>query len=412
MTDGARLSAQPTRCCIVGAGPGGVMLALLLARAGVPVTLIEAHKDFDRDFRGDTIHPSTLEVLDQIGLAETLLALPHTKTPDFRFRTPTSDDALAVFSRLPTKFPYMVLMPQSRFLEFVVGEAKRYPHFTLVMGANAHELIEEDGAVRGVRLRGAVDGEVRATLTIAADGRFSRLRKLAGLTPVPTSEPMEIVWFRVPRRIEDGDRGAGINVGRREAFVLLERADDWQVGSIGPAGRYRQIKEEGLDAFHRSLAEALPWLGERAATVKDWSETHLLSVEGSRLATWWKPGLLLIGDAAHVMLPVGGVGINCAIADAVEAANVLAEPLRAGRADEANLAEVQRRREGVTRTIQTFQTRISGGLLSDLKAGRAPRMPLPVKIILKIPGLRNLPARVAAFGVRRVRLERVEETAP
>jgi 2-polyprenyl-6-methoxyphenol hydroxylase-like FAD-dependent oxidoreductase len=406
MTD----ESQRTSCCVVGAGPAGAMLSLLLARAGIPVTLLESHRDFDRDFRGDTIHPSTLEVLAQIGLAERLHELPHVKASAFRIVTPTGSHTMAVFSRLPTPFPYMMIMPQVRFLEFVTDEAKKYPHFKLLLGANVDRLIEEEGAVRGVGYRTAEGrGAVRAAVTIAADGRFSRVRKLAGLTPVSLSRTMEVIWFRLPRRPGDPHEAAGINVGRREVVAVLARTQEWQIGYVVPQGRFRELRAEGLEAFRESIVAVLPWLADRVALLADWSATNLLSVEGSQLTRWYLPGLLVIGDAAHVMLPVAGVGINCAIADAVEAVNVLAEPLRAGCVRDSDLAEIQKRRERITRIIQTWQTRIQEGMLHALETGQPVRPPLPLRVILRVPGLRNLPGRLAAFGVRRVRLQRPEE---
>jgi 2-polyprenyl-6-methoxyphenol hydroxylase-like FAD-dependent oxidoreductase len=402
--------AERTACCVVGAGPGGMMLALLLARAGVPVTLLEAHRDFDRDFRGDTVHPATLEVLEQIGLAARVHELPHVKAGSFRFISATTVDTAAVFSRLPTKFPYIMIMPQARFLEFLAAEAARYPHFRLVMGAHVDELLEENGSIVGVGYRqNDARGAVRALLTVAADGRFSRVRKLVGLEPEPQTLPMEVLWFRLPRRAEDRYDEAAIAVGIRQGIAVLARPDEWQLGYIGPQGRYREIKAEGIEAFRRSVAEVLPWLADRVGLIRDFSDVSLLSVQGNRLARWHRQGLLLIGDAAHVMSPVGGVGINCAIADAVEAVNVLAGPLRAGRVDQQQLAEVQRRREGVTRTIQNFQARVQRGMVAAFESGKAFRLPLPARVLMRIPFLRDIPPRITAFGVRRVRLEHPAE---
>jgi len=406
------VSDEPRRtsCCIVGAGPAGVTLSLFLARAGVPVTLLEAQRDFDRDFRGDTIHPATLEVLDQIGLAARVHELPHVKARSFKFVSSKAIDEAAVFSRLPTPFPYVMIMPQARFLEFLVEEAKRYPHFKVVLGAHVERLLDESGVVRGVGYRSQDGGgEVRAHLTVAADGRFSRMRKLAGVEPVSQSGPMEVLWFRLPRRPEDRHDEAAIDVGQREIIAVLGRPTEWQLGYVGPPGRYRQVKADGIEAFRRSILAILPWLEDRVGLLEGWDDISLLSVAASRLACWHRPGLLFIGDAAHVMLPVGGVGINCAIADAVEAANVLAEPLRNGAVEDRHLAEVQRRREGVTEVIHRFQARIQRGMVTAFESGRMFRLPLALRLILRVPGLRNLPPRVPAFGVRRVRLEHPEE---
>ncbi|MEK6304577.1 MAG: FAD-dependent oxidoreductase [Acidobacteriota bacterium] len=395
-----------TTCCIVGGGPAGVMLSLLLARAGVPVTLLEAHKDFDRDFRGDTIHASTLEVLDQIGLADRLHELPHAKIRELSMLSPSGVYPMADFSRLPTRFPYVMMMPQSLFLDFLVEEAKKYPHFKLIMSANVQDLIEQDSVVRGVTYR-CHDGigEVRATLTVGCDGRFARLRKRAAMEPVSQSAPMEVLWFRLPRKPEDQDDQASPNIGLRQFIVLLGRVHEWQAGYVAASGGYQRLKSEGLSALQQSVAATVPWLADRVELLNDWHQVNVLSVEASRLIRWHRPGLLLIGDAAHVILPVGGVGINCAISDAVEAANVLTEPLRAGRVRENDLAEVQRRRERVTSIIQRFQTLLQKRILRSLESGKPFKPPLPLRIILRVPGLRNIPARVVAFGVRRVRLE-------
>jgi len=383
------------------------VLALLLARAGVPVTLLEAHKDFDRDFRGDTIHASTLEVLDQIGLADRLHQLPHAKMRELHIVSPAGVYPMALFWRLPTRFPYVMMMPQSLFLEFLSEEAKKYPHFKLIMSANVQDLIEEDGVVRGVTYRCHEDfGEVRATLTVGCDGRFSRLRQRAEMEPVSQSAPMEVLWFRLPRKPEDEDDSGSLNFGRKQFIVLLGRVHEWQVGYVVPSGGYQRLKSEGLSAFQQSVAAVVPWLADRVELLSDWHQVNVLSVEASRLTRWHRPGLLLIGDAAHVILPIGGVGINCAISDAVEAANVLTDPLRAGRVHESDLAEVQRRRERVTSFIQRFQTFMQKRILLALESGEPFKPPLPLRIILRVPGLRTIPARLVGFGVRRVRLER------
>jgi 2-polyprenyl-6-methoxyphenol hydroxylase-like FAD-dependent oxidoreductase len=403
--------APAPHCCIVGGGPAGVMLSLVLARAGVPVTLLEAHHNFDRDFRGDTIHPSTLEVLDQLGLADRLHGLPHAKVRDLRIVSPTGIYPLAVFSRLPTRFPYVMIMPQSRFLEFLTEEAKKHPHFTLVMGARVERLIEEHGVVRGVSYRGPEGWrDVRAPLTVGTDGRFSRLRTLAALEPVSQSAPMEAMWFRLPRRPEDRHDEATINVGAGYVLILLGRDREWQGAYVVAKGGYHRLKTEGMSGMQQAIAASVPWLADRVELLHDWHQVKLLSVEANRLTRWHRPGLLLLGDAAHVMLPVGGVGINCAIADAVEAANVLSAPLRAGRVQNRHLAEVQRRREWLTRGIQRFQAVLQKRIVGQALVSPRPfRPPLPLRVILRIPGLRTLPARVMAFGIRRARLERSQE---
>ena len=398
-----------TGCCIVGGGPGGAVLSLLLARRGVRVALLEMHKDFDREFRGDTIHPSVMEILDQIGLTEKLLEIPHTKVsgPTLKFANGT----ITPFDlgRLKTRFPYILLAPQSRFLEFITGEAARYPQFKLVMHANVNQLREENGAVRGVRYAGAHGTqEVRAELTVGADGRFSQVRRLAGFEPIKTSPPMDVLWFRLPKLSGEpvirGGAFGGIGLGR--VLVLLERTDYWQAGLVFPKGQYQDLRAKGVEAVRQQIAEIDPRFAKHAEALKDWQQLSLLSVESSRCPLWHKPGLLLIGDAAHVMSPVGGVGINYAIQDAVVAANVLVGPLQGGKVTDADLAEVQRQREWPTRTIQAFQSFLQRRLIASvLQAREATNIPWQLRLITRLPVIRDLPPRMIAFGPRRVRLK-------
>ena len=314
---------------------------------------------------------------------------------------------MAVFNRLPTRFPYIMIMPQSRFLEFLVEEARRYPTFSLVMGARVQHLLIEDDVIRGVSYRDdSGQHEVRAPLTVGADGRFSQIRKLAGFEPISVSGTMEVLWLRLPRKPGEQHDEAALMLGKQEVAAILGRPDEWQVGYVMNKGGYQRLKTEGIEALQRSIATTVPWLADRVSLISDWRQINVLSVEASRVATWHRPGLLLIGGAAHVMLPVGGVGINCAIADAVEAVNVLTGPLLNGNVEERHLAEVQRRRERLTKIIQGFQAGVQGGIASALSSGKPFRPPLPVRIIVRTPVLRNLQARLMAFGVKRVRLER------
>lgn len=402
------IETRITTCCIVGGGPGGAMLALLLASRKIPVVLLEAHEDFDRDFRGDTIHPSVLEILDGLGLADRLLELRHSKIRRATFMTPDGPVTIADLGRLQTKFPFIAMIAQARFLEFITEEAKRYPDFQLTMGARVEELIKEDGVIRGVRYR-EKDGwhEVRAVLTVGADGRSSRLRHLTGMEPIATSPPMDVLWFRLPRQPTDLE-GVLARVGSGgHLVIMLDRLDEWQMGYVIFKGSYRKLREAGLEAFRKSLAETMPEMANRTESLKDWKQVSILSVESSRLKRWYQPGLLLIGDAAHVMSPVGGVGINYAIQDAVVAANVLVEPLLAGGVETSHLAQVQRQRQWPTRAIQKIQTIIQRRIIAGaLQADGNFRLPLALRFLLKIPYLRNLPARVLAFGVRKVSLKR------
>ncbi len=394
---------EQTTCCIVGAGPAGAVLALLLARQGIPVVLLEEHMNFDRDFRGDTVHPSTLQIMDEIGLADHLLALPHSKIYTLSVQTANGSLELADLRRLKTRFPYIAMIPQARFLEFITNEAKRYPTFRLVLGARVEKLIKEDGYIHGVQYRGQ-DGwhEIRATLTVAADGRFSRVRRLAGFEPHQTAQSMDVLWFRLP--VKPGDSTAsGGRIGNGHVLVLLNRDDYWQVAYVIVKGGYQKLHKAGLPAFRQELAAVLPEWADRLDTLKEWKQISVLSVESSRLSRWYCPGLLLIGDAAHVMSPIGGVGINYAIQDAVVAANILTQPLTSGRLRISDLAAVQRQREWPTRVIQAFQNTMQKQILTNVLASNKPISVSPVlRLLLRTPVIRNLPARFIAFGPKAV----------
>lgn len=398
------LDTTEAACCIAGAGPAGAMLALLLARAGIPVVLLEEHMDFDRDFRGDTIHPSVMENLREIGLDRAVLALPHTEMHTITLQTSDGLLTVADFGQLKATYPFITFMPQKLFLERITAEAARYPSFHLVMGARVEELVTEGegdaGSVRGVVYRGQ-DGwhAVRAQLTVGCDGRFSRLRRLGGFTPITTSPPMDVLWFRLPRLASDPpDVMARIGNGR--FLILLDRDTQWQVAAIIPKGSYQELRARGIEALHAIVTSVAPELADRVATLTDWKQVSLLAVASDRLPQWYKPGLLLLGDAAHTMSPVGGVGINYAIQDAVVAANVLHQPLRDGRVETHQLAEVQRQRELPTRIMQAMQAQAQRQAIRRVIGAQGTlRVPRLVRLAVRLPGVRGIGPWLIGIGV-------------
>jgi 2-polyprenyl-6-methoxyphenol hydroxylase-like FAD-dependent oxidoreductase len=390
------VDAKTTDCCIVGGGPAGAVLALLLVRQGIPVMLLEAHKDFDRDFRGDTIHPSVMEIMAELGLSDRLLQLPHTKIRQLRIQTAENSVTLADFSHLKTNYPYITMLPQVKFLEFITQEAQKYPSFQLVMGANVQELIVTDGVVQGVRYRGGGGWhEIHSKLTVGADGRHSKLRQLGDFESVETSPPMDVLWFRLPRHPEEAAGGMG-RIAKGHILVMLDRGEEWQLAYVIPKDGYQQLRAAGLEELKKSVVEIVPELSNRISNLHDWSQVAFLSVESSRVKRWYRSGLLLIGDAAHVMSPVGGVGINYAIQDAVVTANALAKPLKNQNLQIQDLAKVQRQRELPTRIIQGFQTLIQKQIFARILTSDQTFQP---PAFLRLPILRDFPARLIGLGV-------------
>jgi 2-polyprenyl-6-methoxyphenol hydroxylase-like FAD-dependent oxidoreductase len=390
-----------TKCCIVGGGPAGMMLAYLLARAGVDVVVLEKHADFLRDFRGDTIHPSTLELMHELGLLDAFLRLPHHKVRRISAVIGDTRVTVADFGRLSTICNFLVFMPQWDFLDFLADRGRRYAGFHLMMKAEATDLIKQDGRIVGVRANTKVrEAEIRADLVIAADGRHSTLRERASLKVEDLGAPMDVLWMRLSRRPDDATEPFGrFEAGR--IFVMLNRGDYWQCACIIAKGSADEVMKRGIDDFRRTILTLSPWLGERVNELKSWDDVSLLTVALDRLPQWYRPGLLCIGDAAHAMSPIGGVGINLAVQDAVAAANILAEPLRAGAVTLADLAQVQARRQWPTRVTQALQRTIQNRVIRPVLAGTAqPKPPLVLKLLDWFPALRGIPARFIGIGVR------------
>jgi 2-polyprenyl-6-methoxyphenol hydroxylase-like FAD-dependent oxidoreductase len=396
--DAAEISV---RCCVAGGGPAGMMLGFLLARAGISVVVLEKHADFLRDFRGDTIHPSTLELMYELGLLDEFLRRPHQEVRTLGAQIGDEFVEVADFTHLPTHCRFVALMPQWDFLDFLAEHARRFRGFQLKMEAEARDLTVEGERVTGL-LAATPGGEIRvkADLVVAADGRHSTLRERAGLDVLDLGAPMDVLWMRLSRRSDDPGQTLGrIDAGR--IFVMLNREDYWQCAYVISKGGIDEIRARGLPALREEIAALAPCLRDRVDELKDWSDVKLLSVSVDRLRVWHRPGLLCIGDAAHAMSPIGGVGINLAIQDAVAAANILAPHLLEGSVSQRDLAAVQRRREFPTRATQRLQLIVQNRVIGRVLANTtkiAP--PLAVRILDKIPILRRFPARLIGMGFR------------
>jgi len=389
------------RCCIAGGGPAGMMLGFLLARAGIPVLVLEKHADFLRDFRGDTIHPSTLEVMHELGLLDEFLRRPHQEVKTLGAQIGDEFLQIADFRHLPTHCRFVAFMPQWDFLDFLAEQAKRYPGFQLRMEAEVRELIVEGERVTGVRAT-TQDGELKvsADLVVAADGRHSTVRERAGLDVIDLGAPMDVLWMRLSRHSDDPGQTLGrVDAGR--IFVMLNRGEYWQCAFVIAKGGYDEICRRGLTALREEIAGLVPYFRGRIDELSDWSDVKLLSVAVDRLRVWHRPGLLCIGDAAHAMSPIGGVGINLAVQDAVAAANILAPRLLRGAVSEQDLHAVQRRREFPTRATQRLQVALQKRVIGRVLASSGKiSPPLLLRLLGWMPFLRRLPARVIGLGFR------------
>jgi 2-polyprenyl-6-methoxyphenol hydroxylase-like FAD-dependent oxidoreductase len=390
-----------TTCCVAGGGPAGVMVGYLLARAGIQTVVLEKHADFLRDFRGDTVHPSTLDVIDELGLLDRFLSLPHQEVKLLRGQVGDSVVTIGDFSHVPTRCKFIVLMPQWHFLNFLAEQGARMAAFKLCMQTQVTGLTESEGRVTGVRAQGSEgELEITADLVIGADGRHSVVRAEAGLTIEDLGSPIDVLWLRLSRRPDDSLATLGyFNFGR--VFVTLDRGEYWQCAFVIRKGELEELKQRGIESLRAQIARIAPKFQDRVAELQNWDDIKLLTVRVDRLRQWWKPGLLCIGDAAHAMSPIGGVGINLAIQDAVAAANILAAPLRNHELNSTHLAAVQRRRTFPTHFTQGFQTLIHDRVINRvLSSDQSIKTPWQVKLFDRLPALRRIPARVVGVGVR------------
>lgn len=390
-----------THCCIAGGGPAGMMLGFLLARMGIDVWVLEKHADFFRDFRGDTIHPSTLEIVHELGLLPEFLRRPHQELREIAVHVGSETAIFADFSHLPTRCKFTALMPQWDFLNFIAQQGKRYAGFHLQMQAEVIDLVEEGGSIDGVRAKtSAGELEIRADLTIGADGRHSVVRERAGLKRIVLGAPMDVLWTRISRQPTDPGQTLG-TIGPGRMLVMINRDDYWQVAYVIPKGTADELRRQAIALFREQIVRLAPYLQDRITELRDWGQIQLLTVAVDRLRRWSRPGLLCIGDAAHAMSPIGGVGINLAIQDAVATANILGRTLLHGTPAQDELDAVQRRRTFPTRAMQRLQIIVQNKVIKRvLGSTQPPTLPWPLQLANRFPVLRRIPARVIGMGFR------------
>jgi 2-polyprenyl-6-methoxyphenol hydroxylase-like FAD-dependent oxidoreductase len=377
-----------------------MLLGLLLARAGVNVLVLEKHADFLRDFRGDTIHPSTLEVMHELGILDEFLKRPHQEVRELGGQVGHETVTIADFSHLPTRCKFIAFMPQWDFLSFIADHGKLYPTFNLRMQTEVTDLLEEDGRVVGVRAKTSGGPlEIRADLVVGADGRHSLVRERAQLRVDEFGVPIDVLWFRISKRPEDGGQTLGRIVDGK-IMVMLNREDYWQCGFVIPKGEFEAIKQRGLVSFQEDIARIAPFVRDRVGELRNWEEIRLLTVLVDRLRKWHRPGLVCIGDAAHAMSPIGGVGINLAIQDAVAAANILAGPLMNGTVSLSDLEKIQKRRDLPTRVTQGVQVFLQNRVIGRVLGSQQVSVPWPLRLFQRFPILRRIPARLIGVGVR------------
>lgn len=395
------MDTHPIRCCVSGGGPAGMMLGYLLARAGIDVVVLEKWLDFFRDFRGDTVHPSSLEILYELGLLEEFLKLPHDKTTRVEAQISGVPVTIADFSRLNIRTPYIAFTPQWHFLNFLAQAGKAYPQFHLMMETEVVDLIQEHGRVRGVKVRSkGVEREIRAELVVGADGRHSTVRKKANLLVENIGAPIDVLWFRLSKRADDPKQLFAL-IDNGKLLVMVDRGDYWQCAFEIVKGDLEHIKQRGIENFRQAIASLAPFTKDRVGEITDWDQVKLLSVTVDRLRTWYSQGLICIGDAGHAMSPVGGVGINLAIQDAVAAANVLVPAFRKGTPTASDLARIQGRREFPTRMTQRFQVLMQDRVLIPyLQSKETAKVPWILRLFNWFPFLRWFPARFIGLGIR------------